>query len=130
MSEKIRLTSQVRAALPDMDREDAIRFCPKCGRKISPDRRLCPFCENTGEIPRPKLPRKQKVLMICGIVFFMLLLLLATDLYILRSGPVDVSDQRPAVSDQAAAGSRQDPAANDPAVSVPRGTTVPVVVID
>ena len=111
MSEKIRLTPQVRTVLPDADREDAIRFCPKCGRKISPEQRLCPFCENTGEMPRPKLPRKRKILIICAIVFFLLLLLLATDLYILKSGPLPRAVPTETLS------------------PVPRGTSVPVIML-
>ena len=31
MSEKIRLTAAEKVHLPDIDREDSVRFCPKCG---------------------------------------------------------------------------------------------------
>lgn len=88
MSEKIRLAAQAPARLPDADRHDAVRFCPKCGREIPFDRRACAFCENTGAVPRPVRSRKQKLL-ILGIVFcVMLFLLFALDLVIRIAGPL------------------------------------------
>lgn len=90
MSEKIRLVSQAPARLPDADRHDAVRFCPKCGREIPMDRKACAFCENTGAVPRPVRSRKQKLL-IFGIVFgVMLLLLFTVDLVIRIAGPLPV----------------------------------------
>ena len=90
MSEKIRLASQTPARLPDADRQDAVRFCPKCGREIPLDRRACAFCENTGAMPRPLQSRKQKLL-IFGIIFgVMILLLFALDLVIRLAGPLPV----------------------------------------
>ena len=61
MSEKISLTAQTVSRLPDPDGETAVRFCPKCGRRIPADRDRCAACANTGEIPRPRLPLKQKL---------------------------------------------------------------------
>ena len=88
MSEKIRLSPQVPARLPDADRQDAVRLCPKCGREIPMDRKACVFCANTGAVPRPARSRKQKLL-IFGIVFcVMILLLFATDLVIRIAGPL------------------------------------------
>ena len=82
MSEKIRLASQTPARLPDADRHDAVRFCPKCGREIPMDRRACAFCENTGAVPRPARSRKQKMLIFGIVVGGMLLRLFGLDLVI------------------------------------------------
>ena len=91
MSEKIRLSSQTPARLPDADRCDSVRFCPKCGREIPPDRRACVFCENTGAVPRPAQSGKQKLL-VFGIIFaVMLVLLFALDLVIRIAGPLPES---------------------------------------
>ena len=76
MSEKIRLTAQAKSRLPEMDRQDAIRFCPKCGRKIPLDQSICAFCENTGFISHPRQSLKQKVLTIVLIVTVFLFLLI------------------------------------------------------
>ena len=88
MSEKIRLASQVPARLPDADRQDAVRFCPKCGRQIPLDRKACAFCENTGAVPRPVRPLKQKLLLFGVILGVLLFLLFALDLVIRTAGPL------------------------------------------
>lgn len=77
MSEKIHLTAQKRFSLPDDERQNVTRFCPKCGREIPLDRKICAFCENTGKIPRPILPKKEKVklILLISVVFLFLLLL-------------------------------------------------------
>ena len=78
MSEKIHLTAQERFSLPDDERQNVIRFCPKCGREIPLDRKICAFCENTGKISRPILPKKVKIKLVFLIsVVFLFLLLLA-----------------------------------------------------
>ena len=76
MSEKIHLTVQDRFSLPDDERQNAIRFCPKCGREIPLDRKICAFCENTGKISRPVLPKKEKIkiVFLISVVFLFLLL--------------------------------------------------------
>lgn len=84
MSEKIRLTALEKTRLPDADGRSAVRLCPKCGREIQPDRQICPFCENTGEIPRPHRSRRQKAAALCLIVLVFLLVLFLT-LYMTRN---------------------------------------------
>lgn len=83
MSEKIHLTSQQKARLPDPDVHNAIRFCPKCGREIPADRQQCAFCENKGTISRPKTSFRSAVLIILLIVFILFFTLLAA-LYVTR----------------------------------------------
>ena len=88
MNGKIRLESRASAKLPDADRRDAVRFCPKCGREIPLDRRACAFCENTGAVPRPIRSRKEKILISVIIFGVMLLLLFGLDLAIRIAGPL------------------------------------------
>ena len=88
MSEKIRLTPQAQSRLPEADRQDVTRFCPKCGRKIPPDRQACAFCENTGAIPRPRLSGKMKAGILAAVVLILLLMLLGLDLAIRSAGPL------------------------------------------
>ena len=109
MSEKIHLTPLAKNRLPDLDSRDAVRFCPKCGRKIPLDRNLCVFCENEGEVPRPPLPVKKKQLVICLILAVLLLLLLGLILFT-RALP-RVPEMTPVPT------------------SGPRGTSIPVILI-
>lgn len=88
MSEKISLTAQTVSRLPEVDGETAVRFCPKCGRRIPADRDRCAVCANTGEIPRPRLPLKQKLRILAAVIFFMLLLLFGLDLAVRSAGPL------------------------------------------
>lgn len=84
MSEKIHLTGKERLSLPDVERQDVVRFCPKCGREIPLDRQICVSCANTGKISRPILPKKEKIKLVFLIsVVFLFLLLLA--LFMTRS---------------------------------------------
>lgn len=106
MSEKIRLTAQPYNRLPDLDGESAVRFCPKCGRRIPPEQQLCAFCANTHEIPRPKLPRKTKLLILGALILMLLVLLLGLDFAVRSAGPI-----QPA------------------AVPAVRGTAVPVIMV-
>lgn len=76
MSEKIHLTAQEKSRLPEADVQNAIRFCPKCGRQIPLDQDICAFCKNTGEISRPIQRRRTKVLLILSIILVFILLLL------------------------------------------------------
>ena len=78
MSEKKSLTSLESARLPEADRQNARRFCPKCGREIPLDRQQCVFCANTGEIPRPSLSRKKKLLILLIILAAAVLLVMWT----------------------------------------------------
>ena len=98
MNEKIRLTALVKTRLPDAERTDAQRFCPKCGREIPPERNVCVFCENSGEIPRPKLPRRHRIIILCLIFIFLFLLFLGMALLIHRLGyvPAAVPTELPA----------------------------------
>lgn len=76
MRGKIHLTGQERLHLPDVERQNVIRFCPKCGREIPLDRQICAFCENTGSISRPVLPKLVKIkfiLMISTVLLFLFL---------------------------------------------------------
>lgn len=74
MNGKIRLTAMTETRLPDADQPNAVRFCPKCGREIPADQQICVICANTGEVPRPKLPRKKKLLIFGAVAVFLLLL--------------------------------------------------------
>ncbi len=88
MSEKIRLTPRGRSRLPEADRQDVTRFCPGCGREIPLDRQVCAFCENTGAIPRPRLSRKMKLLILAGVIILLLVLLFGLDCVIRGAGPL------------------------------------------
>ena len=112
MSEKVHLTSQAGTRLPEADRQDAVRFCPKCGREIPLDRQLCVFCENTGEIPRPKLPGRQKLLTFCAVAVILLLLLVWTGLMLQSMGTAGGSVPTDALSP----------------TPVQRGTAIPVTI--
>ena len=111
MSEKIRLSSQVPARLPEADRSDAVRLCPKCGRKIPPERKACAFCENTGAIPRPFRSRKEKLLIFGAVLGVMLLILFGLDLVIRIAGPLPT------------------PIPTVPPTSAVQGTAVPVILL-
>ena len=79
MSEKIRLTAVEKPQVPDPDIQNATRFCPKCGREIPQDRRICGFCENTGAFSVHAQPRLRKpfiILLICFSFLFLLVLAL------------------------------------------------------
>ncbi|MBQ6505109.1 MAG: hypothetical protein IJI57_14470 [Flexilinea sp.] len=84
MSEKIRLTAQEKPRVPDPDRQNAVRFCPKCGKEIPLDRSACLFCGNTGAIPYPARPRRRKVILI-GSIVIIFLFLLALALFLTRN---------------------------------------------
>lgn len=84
MSEKIRLTAQEKPRLPDPDGQNAIRFCPKCGKEIPLDRSTCVFCGNTGAIPYPARSRRKKVILI-GVIVLAFLFLLALALFLTRN---------------------------------------------
>lgn len=84
MSEKIRLTAQEKSRLPDPDRQNAIRFCPKCGKEIPLDRSTCLFCGNTGAIPYPAQSRRKKVILI-GVIVLAFLFLLVLALFLTRN---------------------------------------------
>ena len=78
MSEKIQLTSLEQPRLPDERPQSVTRFCPKCGREIPVEQRVCVFCENNGSISRP--PRshfKRVLLVVCLVLIFFLLLVAA-----------------------------------------------------
>lgn len=91
MSEKISLTAQTVSRLPDPDGETAVRFCPKCGRRIPADRDRCAACANTGEIPRPRLPLKQKLRILAAVILFLLILLFGLDLAVRSAGPLSTA---------------------------------------
>lgn len=78
MSEKVRLTAQEQVRLPEVDRQNVIRFCPKCGREIPLDRQLCAFCGNNGKFSRHELPKRKKALFIFLIMAVFLVLFLIT----------------------------------------------------
>lgn len=83
MSEKIRLTANEKPRIPELDPQDAVRFCPKCGREIPLDRGVCVFCAEK-ELPRrPDLTRKKKLL-ILGVIILCFFLLLLTTLCLTR----------------------------------------------
>ena len=84
MSEKIRLTAREKYRLPDPDRQNAVRFCPKCGKEIPQDRSVCLFCSNTGAIPYPARTRRRKVVLI-GLIILTFLFLLALALFLTRN---------------------------------------------
>ena len=97
MSEKISLTARAASRLPDPDGETAVRFCPKCGRRIPADRDRCVVCANTGKIPRPRLPLKQKLRILAAVVLFMLILLFGLDLAVRSAGPLPTAVPEQAV---------------------------------
>ncbi len=109
MSEKIRLTALEASRLPDPDSSSAARFCPKCGRQIPLEQNICVFCGNTGAIPRPKLPRRQKLLILTAVVILLLILLFVLDFAIRSAGPL----QPPAITAEPTA----------------RGTSIPVTLL-
>ena len=109
MTEKIRLTPLTKNRLPDLDTRDAVRFCPKCGRKIALDRNLCVFCENESEIPRPTLPKSKKQLVICLVLAVLLLLLVSLILFSRTLPPIPEATLIP--------------------TSGPRGTAIPVILL-
>ena len=111
MSEKVRLTPQAASRLPEPDGQNAVRFCPKCGREIPLDRKICVFCANTGEVPRPSLPRRRKLLILTAVVLLMLILLLALDWAIRSAGPLPT------------------PAPALPTEPPVRGTSIPVILL-
>ena len=111
MSEKIHLASRAPARLPDADRRDAVRFCPKCGREIPLDQKACAFCENTGAVPRPIRSRREKFLIFVIILAVMLILLFGLDLVIRAAGPLPAA--APVLTPDAAI----------------RGTSVPVIML-
>ena len=111
MSEKVRLESRAPARLPDADRRDAVRFCPKCGREIPLDQKVCAFCENTGAVPRPVGSRREKFLIFVIIFGVMLLLLFGLDLVIRIAGPLP--EAAPVLTPDSAI----------------RGTSVPVILL-
>ncbi len=111
MSEKVRLESGASSRLPDADRRDAVRFCPKCGRMIPLDQKVCAFCENTGAVPRPVRSRREKFLIFVIIFGVMLLLLFGLDLIIRTAGPLPAA--APVLTPDA----------------VIRGTSVPVILL-
>lgn len=78
MSEKIHLTVQEQARLPEIDHQNVIRYCPKCGREIPLDRQLCAFCGNNGRFSRHELPKRKKALLIFLIMAVFLVLFLIT----------------------------------------------------
>jgi len=84
MSEKIRLTAQTKMRIPDTERRDVIRFCPKCGREIPLNRSQCAYCENTGAISRPRKSLKKQLLTIL-LISLTFLLLLITALFLTRN---------------------------------------------
>ncbi len=88
MSERIRLTPEIRTRLPEAERQDVTRFCPKCGREIPLDRQACAFCENTGAIPRPGLSRRTKTMVLAGVILLLLVLLFVLDWMIRSAGPL------------------------------------------
>ena len=108
MSEKVHLTVQEPARLPEIDHQDVIRFCPKCGREIPLDRQLCAFCGNNGKFSRHDLPKRQKALLILLIIAVFLVLFLAA-LFVTRN-----TGLRPVIRT---------------AVPLGRGTPVPVSII-
>ena len=110
MSEKIHLTPREGFRLPAADRQKVTRFCPKCGREIPLDRHACAFCENTGAIPRPRLSRRMKLLILAGVILLLLVLLFTLD-WMIRS-----------------AGSLPDPTAVAP-TPLSRGTSIPVTLM-
>ena len=111
MSETVHLTSREKTRLPEGDRSDAIRFCPKCGREIPPDRQVCDFCGNTGEIPHPSLPRRKKLLILV-LTLLCLLILLTASLFLTRR-----------------AGLKPLPEILPSATPLPRGTAIPVILL-
>ncbi len=75
MSGKIRLTPQSENRLPACGGGERIRFCPKCGRRISAEREICGFCEKDAAAPlRPKAPRLKKLLILAALLLGLLLL--------------------------------------------------------
>lgn len=110
MSEKIRLTALEKSRLPEPDRQNVVRFCPKCGREIPLDRNTCFFCENTGAIAHPKQPFGRKILTMV-LIISSLLILFTVALFLTRN-----SGLRPAVTEPV------------PTAAV-RGTVVPVILL-
>ena len=82
MSEKIHLTALEQPRFPDDRPQSVTRFCPKCGREIPMEQRLCAFCENNGNIPRPAPRQKSTVLILSIILIFFVLL--AAALFVTR----------------------------------------------
>ena len=107
MSEVIRLTAREKSRLPDPDRQDALRFCPKCGREIPQERQVCAFCENTGAVSRRRQPFV-KNLWIIVLIAFVLLFLFVFALFLTRNTGIKPAQPLPT-----------------PTFSV-RGTVVPV----
>ncbi len=110
MHEKVRLTPKVKSRLPEGNRQNVTRFCPKCGREIPLDRQACAFCENTGAIPRPSLSRRTKMMILAGVILGLLVLLFVMDWMIRSIGPLpDPTDV--------------------PVTPLSRGTTIPVTLM-
>jgi ATP-binding cassette subfamily B protein len=46
------LTAAARGETPPVDPRDLPRFCPRCGRRLPPDSRVCPSCVDRGAVLR------------------------------------------------------------------------------
>ena len=78
MSEKIRLTPQEASRVPELDRQNLTRFCPKCGREIPLDRKACAYCENTGAVHTVSRSNGKKAIAVILIAVICLFLLTLT----------------------------------------------------
>ena len=111
MSEKKTLTALTAARLPEADRQNAKRFCPKCGREIPLDRQICDFCANTGEIPRPRASLRKKLVLLALLLIGAVLLVFWVKGFSLprvRTGVEIISTASPQ----------------------PKGTSLPVIMLD